>query len=104
MIISAYVIQNTQSNVATCIENAYTVLEMLHLTMQSQHTSFDEIVQACLSEHIRYDYVLEDFRQKSIRGIRIAKSNSKSSYEMGISSHLEAIGVRAQVILNYFLN
>jgi len=55
MIISAYVIQNTQSNGAACIENAQTVLEMLHLTMQSQHTSFDEIVQACVSEHIRKD-------------------------------------------------
>jgi cobalamin biosynthesis Co2+ chelatase CbiK len=76
MIISAYVIQNTQSNGAACIENAQTVLEMLHLTMQSQHTSFDEIVQACVSEHIRYDSVLEEVRQNSIRGIRIAKSNS----------------------------
>nr|ABR16688.1 unknown [Picea sitchensis] len=84
------------SNGAACIENAQTVLEMLHLTMQSQHTSFDEIVQACLLEHIRYDSVLEEVRQNSIRGIRIAKSNSESSYEMGISSQLEAIGVGAQ--------
>nr|ABR16032.1 unknown [Picea sitchensis] len=84
------------SNGAACIENAQTVLEMLHLTMQSQHTSFEEIAQACILEHIRYDSVLEEGRQNSIRGIRIAKSNSESSYEIGISSQLEAIGVGAQ--------
>eukprot|EP00253_Pinus_taeda_P031285 PITA_31285 len=84
------------SNGAACVENAQTVLEMLRLTMQSQQTSFEEIVQACVSEHIRYDSALEEVMQNSIIGIRIASSSSESSYEMGISSQLEAIGVGAQ--------
>eukprot|EP00253_Pinus_taeda_P021819 PITA_21819 len=84
------------SNGAACVENAQTVLEMLRLTMQSEQTSFEEIVQACVSEHIRYGSVLEEVMQNSIRGIRIANSSSESSYEMGISSQLEAIGVGAQ--------
>eukprot|EP00253_Pinus_taeda_P032539 PITA_32539 len=85
------------SNGAACIQNTQTVLEMLSLTMPSQQTSFDEIVQACLSEHIRYDSVLEEVLQNSIRGIRsIENSNSESPYEMGILLQLEAIGVGAQ--------
>jgi len=63
------------SNGAACIENSETVLEMLRLTMQSQETSFDEIVQACILEHIRYGSVLEEVMQNSIRGRRMANSH-----------------------------
>ena len=85
------------SNGVACIQNAQTVLEILSLTMRSQQTSFDEIVQACLSEHIRYDSVLEEVLQNSIRGIRsIENSNSESPYKMGILLQLEAIGIGAQ--------
>eukprot|EP00253_Pinus_taeda_P027873 PITA_27873 len=85
------------SNGAPCIQNAQKVLEMLSLTMPSQQTSFDEIVQACLSEHIRYDSVLKEVLQNSIRGIRsIENSNSEFPYEMGNLFQLEAIGVGAQ--------
>lgn len=77
-------------NGVACIQNAQTVLEMLILTMRSQQTSFDEIVQAW------YDSVLEEVLQNSIRGIQsIENSNSESPYEMGMLLQLEAIGVGA---------
>jgi len=84
------------SHGAACIANSETVLEMLRLTMQSQESYSDEIVQDCLLEHISYGSVLEDLIQNSIRGTRIVNPNSESCLEMGISLQLEAIGVGAQ--------
>jgi len=80
------------SHGAACIINSETVWKMFHLTMQSQEKSYDETVQ----EHIRYGSVLEDVVQNSIRGRRIARSNSESSYKMGILLELDAIGVGVQ--------
>ena len=90
------------SSGAACIENSSTILEMLHWTLQSQEASFDKIVQACLLEHIRYGFVLEGVIKNSIRGRRLANPSSESSYQMGISLELEAIGVGAEVILKSF--
>jgi len=81
---------------AACIANSETVLNMLRLTMQSPETYSDESVQDSLLAHISYGSVLEEVRQNSIRGIRIENSNSESSYQMGILSQLEAIGVGAK--------
>jgi hypothetical protein len=64
--------------------------------MQNPETSSGDIIQDCFLEHIRYGSVLENVIQKSIRGKRIVNSNSESSYEMGISLQLEAIGVGVQ--------
>jgi len=87
------------SHGAACIANSQTVLEMLRLTMQSQETYSDEIVQDCLLEHISYGSVLEDLIQNSTRGTRIVNPNSESCLEIGISLQLEAIGVGAQFFL-----
>jgi hypothetical protein len=81
---------------AVCIDNSETVLKFLHLTMQSHETPYDNIEQDCFSEHVGYDSVLKHAIEKSISGKRTAKPDSESSYEMGMSLLLEAIGVGAQ--------
>jgi len=88
---------------AACIDNSETVLMILHLTMQRHEKLYDNMVQDCFSEHIEYGSVLNHVIEKSISGRRTAKPDSESSYKMGISLQMEAIGVDAQVILNSFL-
>jgi len=72
---------------------------MLHLTMLSHEKPYENIVQDSFSEPIGYGPVLKHVIEKSITGRRIATPNSESSYKMGMSLQLEAIGVAAQVIL-----
>jgi len=84
------------SHGAACIHNSETVLMMLHLTMQSPDKLSDDMVQDWFSEHIGYGSVLKHVIENSISGKRFANRDSKSSYEMGISLQLEAIGVGAQ--------
>jgi len=81
---------------AACTDNSETILKMLHLTMQSHENMSDKIVHDCFSEHIGYGSVLKYVIEKSISGRRIANPDSESSYEIGISLQLEAIGVGAQ--------
>ena len=71
---------------------------MLHLTMQSNENPSDITVEECFSEHIVYATVLKHVIENSVSGKRFANPDSKSSYEMGISVQLEAIGFEAQVI------
>jgi len=84
------------SHGAACIDNSETILMMLHLTMQSHELLSDNIVQDWFSEHIGYGSVLKHVIENSISGKRFAIPDSKSSYEMGLSLQLEAIGVGAQ--------
>eukprot|EP00253_Pinus_taeda_P036711 PITA_36711 len=81
---------------AACIENSETVLMMLHLTMQSHEKLSDNMVQDWVSEHIGYGSVLKHVIENSVSGKRSVNPDSKSSYEMGISVQLEAIGFEAQ--------
>eukprot|EP00253_Pinus_taeda_P018531 PITA_18531 len=81
---------------AACIDNSETVLKILHLTMQSHEKPYDNIVQDCFKEHVEYGSVLKHVIEKSISGKRSAKCDSESSYKMGISLQLEAIGIGAQ--------
>eukprot|EP00253_Pinus_taeda_P000837 PITA_00837 len=74
---------------AACIINSETVLKMLHLTLQGQEKSSDKSVR----EHINYSTALENVIRNSGR---ISSSNTESSYEMGISLQLKAIGMEAQ--------
>ena len=84
-----------------CIDNSETILNILHLTMQSQEEPYDNIEQDCFSEHIGYGSVLNHVLEKSITGSRTAKPNSESSRTMiGISLQWEAIGLQHQVIFN----
>nr|ABK24815.1 unknown [Picea sitchensis] len=84
------------SHGAACIDNSETILKLLHFTMQSHEKLSDNIVQDWFSEHIGYGAVLKHVIENSISGKRFANPDSKSSYEMGISLQLEAIGVGAQ--------
>jgi len=81
---------------ATCIDNSQSVLKILHLTLQSYEKSYDTIVQDCFSEHIEYGSVLNHVVEMSISGKITAKPDSDTSYKMGMSLQLEAIGVGAQ--------
>jgi hypothetical protein len=81
---------------AACIDNSEIVMKILHLTMQSHEKPYENIVQGCFSEHIEYGSVLNHVIEKSISGRRTEKPDSESSYEMGMSLQLEAIGVGAQ--------
>eukprot|EP00253_Pinus_taeda_P013158 PITA_13158 len=81
---------------AACIDNSKTVLKMLHLTMQSHEKPCDTTVQDCFSEHIGYGSVLERVIEKTVSRRRSPKLDLESSYKMGISLQLEAIGVGVQ--------
>jgi len=81
---------------AACIDNSETVLKILHLTMQSHEKPDHNMVQDCFSEHTEYGSVLNHVIEKSISVRRTAKPDSESSYKMGMSLQLEAIGVDAQ--------
>eukprot|EP00253_Pinus_taeda_P034624 PITA_34624 len=81
---------------AACIDNSGAVLKMLHLTMQRHEKPDDNIVHDCLSEHIEYGAVLRHVIEKSISGERVAKPDSESSYKMGMSLQLQAIGIGVQ--------
>eukprot|EP00253_Pinus_taeda_P028574 PITA_28574 len=81
---------------AACIDNSETVLKILHLTLQSYGKSYDTIVQDCFSEHKEYGSVLNHVVEMCISGKITAKPDSESSYKMGISLQLEALGVGAQ--------
>jgi len=76
-------------------------LKILHLTLQSYEKAYDTIVQDCFSEHIEYGYVLNHVVEMSISGKITTKPDSESSYKMGISLQLEALGVGAQVNTNF---
>ena len=65
--------------------------------MQSTQNAHDNIVQACFQEHICYGSVLRHAIEKSISGRKSGTSDTESSYKMGISLQLEAIGVGGQV-------
>jgi len=83
---------------AACIENSEIILKMLHLTMQSHENPYDNIVIDCLSEHVEYGSALQHAIEKSISGENFAEPDSESSYKVGMSLQLEAIGVGVQVI------
>eukprot|EP00253_Pinus_taeda_P006790 PITA_06790 len=87
---------------AACIDNSEAILKMLHWTILSHDEPYENIIQDCFSEHIGYGSVLKRIIEKSISERRSAKPDSESSYKMGLSLQLEAIGVGAQVI-HYFL-
>ena len=71
--------------------------------MQSQETCSDKIVQDFFLEHIQYGSVFQDVMKNSIIGTAILNSNSESSFEMGISLQLNAIGIGEQVTLTSFI-
>eukprot|EP00253_Pinus_taeda_P024863 PITA_24863 len=81
---------------AACIDNSEIVMKMLHLTMQSHEKPYDNIVMDCLSEHVEYGSALKHAIEKSISGENFAEPDSESSYKMGMSLQLEAIGVGVQ--------
>jgi hypothetical protein len=81
---------------AACIDNSETVLKMLHWTMISHENPYDNIMLDCFSEHIGYGSVLKRVIEKSISGRTSAKVDTESSYKLGLSLLLEAIGVGAQ--------
>ena len=73
-----------QARAQSRIDHSKTILNIIHLTMQSHEKGYDNIVQDYFSEHITYDYVLNHTIENTITGRRIAKPNSESSTKTGI--------------------
>ncbi|XP_057867994.1 protein EDS1B-like [Cryptomeria japonica] len=83
-------------NRAACFDDSEAILKILHCTLQSnQGLSFDQIVDACISEHTGYGKLLKDITENLQNSWQIANF-VPDSFEMGIALALEAIGVGAQ--------